>query len=135
MRMDLWYKNTTKPGNLIRKKSIHTELKDWENLIPSATDFDTIDRFIKVTDEDSAHTTRELAKKEGLFVGYTSGAAMQGIKQFSEEGVFDENSVVVVIFPDHGSRYMSKVFSDEWMQQQGFMDTEKESQPSVQYIK
>ncbi|HPF12504.1 MAG TPA: cysteine synthase family protein [Flavobacteriaceae bacterium] len=106
-----------------------------KNLIPSATDFDTIDRFIKVTDEDSAHTTRELAKKEGLFVGYTSGAAMQGIKQFSEEGVFDENSVVVVIFPDHGSRYMSKVFSDEWMQQQGFMDTEKESQPSVQYIK
>ncbi len=106
-----------------------------KNLIPSATDFDQIDRFMKVTDEDSAHTAREIAKKEGLFVGYTSGAAMQGIKQFSEEGTFDENSVVVVIFPDHGSRYMSKVFSDEWMEQQGFMDSEREPQKAIQYIK
>lgn len=106
-----------------------------KNLIPTATDFDCIDRFMKVTDEDSAHTTRELAVKEGLFLGYTSGAAMQGIKQFSEEGLFDDNSVVVVIFPDHGSRYMSKVYNDQWMEQQGFMDATKENKKDITYVK
>ena len=94
-----------------------------KNLIPTATDFDVIDKFIKVSDEESAHTTRELAKKEGLFVGYTSGAAFQAVKQYAEEGEFDANSNVVIIFPDHGSRYMSKVFSDEWMSEQGFFDS------------
>ncbi|WP_396164406.1 PLP-dependent cysteine synthase family protein [Flavobacterium sp.] len=94
-----------------------------KNLIPTATDFDIIDQFIKVTDEDSAHTAREIVKKEGLFVGYTSGAAFQAVKQFSEEGMFDADSKVVIIFPDHGSRYMSKVFSDEWMNEQGFFDS------------
>jgi cystathionine beta-synthase len=93
-----------------------------KNLIPTATDFDVIDHFMKVTDEESAHTTREIAKKEGLFVGYTSGAVMQAIKQYAEEGEFNENSNIVAIFPDHGSRYMSKVFSDEWMNEQGFFD-------------
>ena len=97
-----------------------------KNLIPSATDFDSIDSFTKVTDEESALMARQLAKTEGLFLGYTSGAAMQGIKQLSEEGVFDKDSVVVVIFPDHGSRYMSKVYNDDWMRQQGFMDAEDE---------
>lgn len=107
-----------------------------KNLIPSATDFDIIDKFIKVTDEESAHTARELARKEGLFVGYTSGAAMQGIKQLHETGEFGEKSLVVVIFPDHGSRYMSKVFSDEWMADQGFFDTKNQAdaQP-VEFIK
>ena len=94
-----------------------------KNLIPTATDFDVIDNFMKVTDEESAHTTRELAKKEGLFVGYTSGAAFQAVKQYAEEGEFDANSNVVIIFPDHGSRYMSKVFSDDWMNEQGFFDS------------
>lgn len=98
-----------------------------KNLIPTATDFDIIDKFIKVTDEESAHTARELAKTEGLFVGYTSGAAMQGIKQLNEEGEFDKNSNVVVIFPDHGSRYMSKVFSDDWMNEQGFFDSKNKA--------
>jgi cystathionine beta-synthase len=94
-----------------------------KNLIPTATDFDIIDRFIKVSDEDSAHTSREIVKKEGLFVGYTSGAAFQAVKQYAEEGEFDADSKVVIIFPDHGSRYMSKVFSDEWMNEQGFFDS------------
>jgi cystathionine beta-synthase len=94
-----------------------------KNLIPTATDFDVIDNFMKVTDEESAHTTREIAKKEGLFVGYTSGAVMQAIKQYAEEGEFTENSNVIAIFPDHGSRYMSKVFSDDWMNEQGFFDS------------
>lgn len=94
-----------------------------KNLIPTATDFSVIDKFIKVTDEASAHVARELARTEGLFVGYTSGAVTQGLRQFAEEGEFDENSKVVMIYPDHGSRYMSKVFSDDWMSEQGFFDT------------
>lgn len=106
-----------------------------KNLIPTATDFDKIDRFIKVTDFNSAHTARELAKKEGLFVGYTSGAAMQGVKQLAEEGIFNKDSVVVVIFPDHGSRYMSKIYSDTWMKQQGFLDSENIESPEIEYVK
>ncbi|OBX23992.1 MULTISPECIES: PLP-dependent cysteine synthase family protein [Bizionia] len=96
-----------------------------KNLIPTATEFDAIDEFIKVTDEESALTAREIAKTEGLFVGYTSGAAMQAIKQLNEENTFGENDVIVVVFPDHGSRYMSKIYSDTWMKEQGFLDTAK----------
>ncbi|WP_333667188.1 PLP-dependent cysteine synthase family protein [Flavobacterium sp.] len=107
-----------------------------KNLIPTATDFDLIDHFMKVTDEESAHTTREIAKKEGLFVGYTSGAVMQAIKQYAEEGEFTENSNVIAIFPDHGSRYMSKVFSDDWMNEQGFFDSiNAEEVQKVEFIK
>ena len=94
-----------------------------KNLIPTATDFDIIDKFIKVSDEESAHTAREIARKEGLFVGYTSGAAIQAVKQFADENEFTKDSNVVIIFPDHGSRYMSKVFSDDWMNEQGFFDS------------
>ncbi|GGD23770.1 PLP-dependent cysteine synthase family protein [Flavobacterium orientale] len=107
-----------------------------KNLIPTATDFDAIDKFIKVTDEESAHTTREIAVKEGLFVGYTSGAVVQAIRQFAEEGEFDENSNVIAIFPDHGSRYMSKVFSDDWMSEQGFFDSvNMEEVQKIEFIK
>ncbi|MEH6536067.1 MAG: cysteine synthase family protein [Psychroserpens sp.] len=106
-----------------------------KNLIPSATDFDLIDRFIKVTDEESAHTAREISKSEGLFVGYTSGAAMQALKQLNEEGEFKVGDKVVVIFPDHGSRYMSKVYSDKWMEDQGFFDSKTEIAEKIQYIK
>jgi len=86
-----------------------------KNLIPTATDFDVIDEFVKVTDKDAALTARELARTEGLFMGYTSGAAMQAVRQYAEMGRFDENSIVVVLFADHGSRYMNKIYSDEWM--------------------
>jgi cystathionine beta-synthase len=106
-----------------------------KNLIPTATDFDSIDKFVKVTDEGSAHTARDLAKMEGLFVGYTSGAAVEGLKQLNKDGEFDENSVVVVIFPDHGSRYMSKIYSDGWMGQQGFLDVKNTTTATVEYIK
>jgi cystathionine beta-synthase len=107
-----------------------------KNLIPSATDFELIDKFIKVTDEESAHATRDIAKLEGLFVGYTSGAVLQAIKQYSEEGEFGPDSNVVAIFPDHGSRYMSKVFSDEWMNEQGFFDSNKtEEAQRIEFIK
>ena len=107
-----------------------------KNLIPSATDFDLIDEFVKVTDEESAHTAREIVKSEGMFVGYTSGAAMQAIKQLGLEGRFKKDDLVVVIFADHGSRYMSKIYSDKWMQEQGFFDSINEvNAQKIQYIK
>lgn len=106
-----------------------------KNLIPTATDFDSIDKFIKVTDEDSAHTAREISKTEGMFVGYTSGAAMQAVKQLSHQGEFKENDEVVVIFPDHGSRYMSKVYNDKWMEDQGFFESKNFVSKDIQYIK
>ncbi len=107
-----------------------------KNLIPSATDFDIIDHFMKVSDEESAHMARAIAKTEGLFVGYTSGAVMQAIKQYGEEGEFNADSNVVAIFPDHGSRYMSKVFSDDWMNEQGFFDSKNlEEAQKIEFIK
>ncbi|MEK6154222.1 cysteine synthase family protein [Flavobacteriaceae bacterium 3-367] len=107
-----------------------------KNLIPTATDFNCIDEFIKVTDEESAHTAREISRSEGMFVGYTSGAVMQAVKQLDEEGTFNEDSNVVVIFPDHGSRYMSKVYSDQWMNDQGFFDSKsEEAVQRVEFIK
>jgi cystathionine beta-synthase len=106
-----------------------------KNLIPTATNFDVIDKFVKVSDEESAHTARETTKKEGMFVGYTCGAAVQAIKQLAAEGEFDENSNIVAIFPDHGSRYMSKIYSDQWMKEQGFFDADHAKDPKkVEYI-
>ena len=96
-----------------------------KNLIPTATDFDIIDVFEKVNDEKSAHSSREIALKEGMFVGYTSGAAMQAVKQLCQTNTFDKKSVVVMIFCDHGSRYMSKIYNDKWMSDQGFLILKK----------
>lgn len=97
-----------------------------KNLIPTATDFKSIDQFMKVGDKESAYTAREIAKKEGLFVGYTSGAALQATKQYAAAHQFTKDSVVVVLFPDHGSRYMSKIYSDEWMKEQDFLEETEE---------
>lgn len=91
-----------------------------KNLIPSATDFDVIDVYEKVTDKDAAFKAREIVKTEGIFPGYTSGAVMQATQQYADKGYFNTDSVVVVIFPDHGSRYMNKIYSDKWMETQGF---------------
>ncbi|NRB58937.1 MAG: cysteine synthase family protein [Winogradskyella sp.] len=106
-----------------------------KNLIPTATDFDLIDKFVKVTDEESAHTAREISRTEGLFVGYTSGAAMQALKQLNEQGEFKNSDKIVVVFPDHGSRYMSKVYNDKWMEDQGFFDSQNEVHAPIEYIK
>ena len=107
-----------------------------KNLIPSVTDFEIIDRYIKVNDEDSAHSARELVKYEGIFVGYTSGAAFQAVKQLNDEKEFNKTDVIVVIFPDHGSRYLSKIYSDKWMENQGFSDSKREiNNNDIQYIR
>ena len=104
-----------------------------KNIVPSATDFKIIDKFVKVTDSESAHMARNITLNEGIFVGYTSGAAMQAAKQLDEEGEFDKNSNVVIVFADHGSRYLSKIYSDEWMNNQGFYDSNF-YQPNVNTI-
>ena len=107
-----------------------------KNLIPSVTDFEIIDRYVKVTDEDSAHSARQLVKYEGIFVGYTSGAAFQAVKQLNDEKEFNESDLIVVIFPDHGSRYLSKIYSDKWMEDQGFSDSKREiNNTDIQYIR
>ncbi len=107
-----------------------------KNLIPTATNFKVIDEFVKVTDEESAHTAREISKTEGIFAGYTSGAVMQAVRQLNEMGEFNENSNVVVIFPDHGSRYMSKIYSDQWMNDQGFFDSKNVEEPQkIEFVK
>jgi cystathionine beta-synthase len=90
-----------------------------KNIIPANCAFEYIDKFVKVTDKDSAFRTRELARMEGIMAGYSSGAGIQALYQIQNE--FTKSDLVVLIFPDHGSKYLGKVFNDEWMRAQGFM--------------
>ena len=106
-----------------------------KNLIPSATNFGVIDVFEKVSDEAAAHKARELAQVEGLFTGYTSGAVLQATMQYAEKNYFDKDSFVVMILPDHGSRYMEKIYSDDWMREQGFFDSRQQEKNSLEIIK
>jgi cystathionine beta-synthase len=92
-----------------------------KNLIPTATDFDVIDIYEKVTDKDAALAARTIVKQEGIFCGYTCGAVLQATKQYNSQNFFNKDSFVVLIFPDHGSRYMNKIFSEHWMKKQGFI--------------
>lgn len=93
-----------------------------KNIIPANMDFDLIDRFVKVTDKDSALKARELARKEGILGGYSSGACLQCLDQIKDE--IKPEDVVVLIFADHGSKYVSKIFNDDWMRKQGFLEAE-----------
>jgi cystathionine beta-synthase len=90
-----------------------------EDILPKNVDFDVIDFFEKVTDKDGALATRELAKKEGLFLGYSCGSAFQGLRQLKDKLTKDD--VVVILFHDHGSRYVGKVYNDDWMRDRGFL--------------
>ncbi|MDR6301189.1 PLP-dependent cysteine synthase family protein [Mesonia maritima] len=91
-----------------------------EDILPKNVNFDIIDGFTKVTDKDAAVYTRRLAKEEGMFLGNSAGAAMKGLLQLKEH--FKKDDVVVVLFHDHGSRYVGKIYNDEWMKKQGFLD-------------
>ena len=91
-----------------------------KNHIHSTTSFELIDEFIKVSDEKSAYMARKITKEEGIFVGYTSGAAFEAIRLLNKENKFSKNDCVVVVFPDHGSRYLSKIYNEKWMTDQGF---------------
>ena len=91
-----------------------------EDILPANVDFSVIDHFEKVTDKDAAVYTRRLAREEGIFVGNSAGSAIKGLLQKS--GELTEDDVVVVLFHDHGSRYVGKMFNDDWMRERGFLD-------------
>jgi cystathionine beta-synthase len=91
-----------------------------EDFLPQNVDFSVIDHFEKVTDKDAALMTRRIAREEGIFAGNSAGSAMAGLLQLNEH--FTKDDVVVVIFHDHGSRYLGKMFNDEWMREKGFIE-------------
>lgn len=93
-----------------------------EDILPKNVDFSLIDGFTKVTDKDAAVFTRRLALEEGIFVGNSAGAAIKGVLQLKEH--FKPEDIVVVLFHDSGSRYVGKIFNDDWMRERGFLDEE-----------
>lgn len=90
-----------------------------EDILPKNVDFNIIDGFTKVTDKDAAVFTQRLAKEEGMFLGNSAGAAIKGLLQLKNH--FNEDDVVVVLFHDHGSRYVGKMFNDDWMKKMGYL--------------
>ncbi len=93
-----------------------------EDILPANVDFDIIDHFEKVTDKDAAIYTRRIAREEGIFVGNSAGSAVKGVIQMKD--MFKEDDIVVVLFHDHGSRYVGKMFNDDWMRERGFLEEE-----------
>lgn len=94
-----------------------------EDFLPQNVDFTLIDHFEKVTDMDAALMTREIARKEGIFAGNSTGSAVAGVLQMKD--MFKEGDVVVIIFPDHGTRYLGKMYNDDWLRDRGFIKEEK----------
>lgn len=94
-----------------------------KDIIPANYDRDVINEFIKVTDKESALKAREICKTEGLFIGYSSGSTVDAVEQLSHK--FGPDDIVVLLFSDHGSRYLSKIYNDEWMQAQGYIHSRK----------
>ncbi|PQJ23406.1 pyridoxal-phosphate dependent enzyme [Tenacibaculum sp. SG-28] len=93
-----------------------------EDILPKNVDFSLIDGFTKVTDKDGAVFTRKIAKEEGIFVGNSAGSAIKGLLQLKDK--FKPDDVIVVLFHDHGSRYVGKMFNDDWMRDRGFLEEE-----------
>ena len=92
-----------------------------EDILPKNVNFDMIDLFIKVTDKDGAIMARRLSKEEGLFVGWSSGSALHGALEYAREHLMKDD-VMVVLLPDHGTRYLNKVYNDNWMKDHGFLE-------------
>jgi cystathionine beta-synthase len=92
-----------------------------EDILPKNVDFDLIDLFIKVTDKDGALMTRRLAKEEGLFVGWSCGTAVHGALEYARENLTADDTLVILL-PDHGTRYLAKIYNDEWMRSEGYIE-------------
>ncbi len=93
-----------------------------EDILPKNVDFDIIDLFEKVTDKDGALMARRLAREEGILLGYSAGSALAGLQQLKDKLTKDD--VVVVVIHDHGSRYVGKIYNDDWMRERGFLEEE-----------
>ncbi|RIY05617.1 pyridoxal-phosphate dependent enzyme [Hymenobacter rubripertinctus] len=91
-----------------------------EDILPKNVNFDLIDLFIKVTDQDAALMTRRLAKEEGLFVGWSCGSAVHGALEYAREHLKADDTMVIIL-PDHGTRYLGKIYNDDWMREQGWL--------------
>jgi cystathionine beta-synthase len=113
------YKDT----GILDKNEIYPYITEGigEDFLPENVDFNTIDLFEKVTDKAAAIATREIARKEGIFVGNSAGSAIAGLLQLKDK--LKPTDVVVVIFHDHGTRYLGKMFNDDWMRDRGFLET------------
>jgi len=120
-----------KETGIFDKKEIYPYITEGigEDFLPANVDFNLIDHFEKVTDKDAALMTRDISLKEGIFVGNSSGSAIAGLLQMKD--MFKEGDVVVVIFPDHGSRYMGKMFNEDWLRERGFLTDAKLTARSI----
>jgi cystathionine beta-synthase len=112
-----------KETGIFDKNEIYPYLTEGfgEDILPKNVNFDVIDQFIKVTDKDGAIAARRLSKEEGLFVGWSSGSALHGALEYARENL-KEKDVMVILLPDHGTRYLNKVYNDQWMKDHGFLE-------------
>ena len=95
-----------------------------EDILPKNVNFDMIDHIVKVTDKDGAVMARRLSREEGLFIGWSCGSAVYGALEFAKENL-KEDDVMVILLPDHGTRYLGKVYNDNWMKDHGFLESRK----------
>jgi cystathionine beta-synthase len=109
-------------GNLDSKAESYKVEGIGEDFLPSSTDLSVIDDIVQVSDRDSFLMTRRLVREEGIFCGGSSGSAVWGAMHFARENSLRESDLVVVILPDSGSRYLSKLFDDDWMRENGFLE-------------
>src|SRR6187551_740843 len=113
-----------KETGIIDENEIYPYLTEGfgEDILPKNVNFDVIDHFIKVTDKDGAVAARRLSREEGLFVGWSSGSAIHGALEYARE-FLKKDDLMVILLPDHGTRYLAKVYNDQWMKDHGFLET------------
>ncbi len=120
-----------KETGILDKNEIYPYITEGigEDFLPQNVNFDVIDLFEKVTDKDAALMTRDIARKEGIFAGNSAGSAIAGLLQLKDK--LKPEDVVVVIFHDHGSRYMGKMYNEDWLRERGFLKDEKLTARSI----